>query len=95
MRLLLLGNPGIEHVGSHFRQAAAELGMETVFVDAGEAYAGSFARQKIDWWLRGHRPGKLHEMSSRVVRLCREERPDLALTTGFARTGYERGRPKG
>ena len=25
VRLLLLGNPGIEHVGAHFREAAAEL----------------------------------------------------------------------
>ena len=25
IRLVLLGNPGIEHVGSHFREAAAEL----------------------------------------------------------------------
>lgn len=84
MRLLLLGNPGIEHVGSHLRQAAAELGIETVFVDAGEAYAGSFVRQKIDWWLRGHRPGRLAEMSSAVAGICREKRPDLVITTGFA-----------
>jgi spore maturation protein CgeB len=84
MRLLLLGNPGVEHVGSHFRQAAAELGIETLFVDVREAYAGSFLRKRIDWWLRGHRPSKLDEMSSRVIRLCREKRPDLLITTGFA-----------
>lgn len=84
MRLLLLANPGIEHVGSHFRQAAAELRIDTIFVDSREAFKGSFLMQKVDWWLRGHRPGKLDEMSSRVTRLCREQRPDLLVTTGFA-----------
>lgn len=84
MRLLLLGNPGIEHVGSHFRQAAAELQIETIFADSREAFQGSPIQRKIDWWLRGHRPGKLQEMSARVTRLCRERKPDLLVTTGFA-----------
>lgn len=84
MKLLLVGNPDIEHVGSHFRHAAAELGIESVFVDAREAYRGSFLRRKIDWSLRGHRPSQLEEMSARITRVCREARPDLLLTTGFA-----------
>ena len=84
MRLLLLGNPGVEHVGSHFRLAAADLRLETIFVDSRKAFDGSYARKKIDWWLRGHRPAKLDEMSSSVVALCREQRPSLLVTTGFA-----------
>jgi spore maturation protein CgeB len=84
MRILLLGNPGIEHVGSHFQHAASELQIATTFVDATRAYEGSYIGRKIDWWLRGHRPGRMKQVSAEVVRLCREQQPDLLLTTGFA-----------
>jgi hypothetical protein len=84
MRLLLAGNPGIEHVGSHFREAAAELAIDTVFVDYRAAYNGPSLKRKFDWWLRGRRPASLSKMSMHVERVCRERRCDLLLTTGIA-----------
>lgn len=84
MRLMLLGNPGIEHVGSHLRQAASELALETTFVDVRRAYTGPAIMNKWNWWLRGHRPNRLTRFSSDVLSLCREQKPDLLLTTGFA-----------
>jgi hypothetical protein len=81
--MVLLGNPSSEHVGSHFQAAASELGMETIFVDVRDAFAGVYLKRKVDWWLRGRRPSRLGEMTSQVVRLCREQRPDLLFTTGF------------
>jgi spore maturation protein CgeB len=84
MRILLLGIPATEHVGSHFRKAAAELQVDTIFVDSREAFEGSYLRKKLDWWLRGHRPSRLKEMSARVAALCSHERPSLVIATGFA-----------
>src|ERR1043166_6130833 len=84
MKLLLFGNAGAEHVGSHFREAANELKIDTTFVDAARAYDGSYLSRKINWWLRGHRPGRIEEISSEIVRLCRHQKPDLFLATGFA-----------
>ena len=83
MRLVLLGNPCVEHVGSHFREAASELRVETVFVDVRTAFGGSYVRRKVDWWLRGRRPSRLGDMTSQLVRLCREQRPDLLFTVGI------------
>lgn len=84
MRLILLGNSGIEHVGSHFREAAAQLNIDLTFVDASRAYDGPYISRKINWWLRGRRPGRIREISAEVVRLCRQHNPALLLATGFA-----------
>src|SRR5215831_17221254 len=84
MRLLLLGNPGAEHVGSHFRQAASELSIDTIFSDARQAYAGPVLARRINWWLRGRRPARLSEASTELVSLCKTKKPDVLLTTGIA-----------
>src|SRR5580658_3356725 len=84
MRLVLMGNPSVEHVGSHFREAAVELGVETVFVDTRAAFEGFYLKRKVDWWLRGRRPSRLGEATAQLVRLCREQRPDVLFTTGFS-----------
>jgi hypothetical protein len=84
MRLMLIGNPDIEHVGSHFKTAASELAIETTFVDVRRASAGPALMNKVNWWLRGRRPNRLSQFSSDIVGLCQEQKPDLLLTTGFA-----------
>jgi len=48
---VLVGNPGPEHVGRHFRDAAGDLGIETVFLDLRRAHASVL--QKVSWHLRG------------------------------------------
>src|ERR1700683_205491 len=83
-RFVLLGNPSIEHVGSHFQAAASEMGVDAIFVDVRTAYAGSYVRRKIGWWLRQRRPSRLSEVTAQLIQLCRQNRPDFLLTTGFA-----------
>src|ERR1700722_3505259 len=89
MRLLLLGNSGIEHVGSHFRQAASELQIETIFLDAQDASEGPFLLRQWNWRFRGRRPNRLDALSAKVLQVCNELKPDLLLTTGFAPVSHK------
>lgn len=82
--LVLLGNPGVTHVGAHLHHAAKNLGLRVIFVDTREAFAGPVWVRKLNWWLRGHRPSRLHQFSAHLVQLCREIRPTWLLTTGLA-----------
>jgi len=79
---VLVGNPGPEHVGRHFHDAADELGIETVFLDLRRAHASPL--QKVSWHLRGHRPGRLQAFSRDVVRACRDVHAACLLVTGIA-----------
>jgi len=82
--LILVGYPGEVHVGAHLRRAAEELGVRTLLCDCGEAFAGAAVARKINWWLRGRRPTRLHEFSEQVVQACRQARPQWVLATGMA-----------
>ena len=84
MSLLIVGNPGAVHVGAHFLEACATRGVEARLCDTRDAFASSFVRQKVNWWMRGHRPARLREFSDQVVQTVREMRPDALLTTGIA-----------
>lgn len=80
--LVLVGNPGPEHVGRHFHDAAESLGIETVFLDLRRAHASVL--QKVSWHLRGHRPARLLAFSRDVVAACRDVRAGCLLVTGIA-----------
>ncbi len=82
--ILLVGDPGIVHVGAHLHRAAADLGLRQEFVHSTEAFAGSVLRSKLNWWLRGHRPPRLREFGKRVAALCESLRPDYLIATGLA-----------
>ena len=82
--VLLVGNPGQEHVGSHLRRAAEDLGLSVEFADLREASNGHWLARKAYWHLRGRRPVGLEPFSRRVVEQCARLRPDMLLTTGFA-----------
>jgi hypothetical protein len=79
---VLVGNPGPEHVGRHFHDAAEDLGIDTVFLDLRRAHAS--ALQKASWHLRGHRPGRLQAFSREVVAACRDVQAGCLLVTGIA-----------
>jgi spore maturation protein CgeB len=79
---VLVGNPGPEHVGRHFHDAAEDLGIETVFLDLRRAHASVL--QKMSWHLRGHRPGRLRAFSRDVVQACRDVQAGCLLVTGIA-----------
>jgi hypothetical protein len=82
--LVLIGNPGVTHVGTHLQHAARNLGFRVIFVDTREAFVGPVWVQKMNWWLRGHRPPRLRQFSTRLVRLCQEVRPTWLVATGLA-----------
>ena len=84
MKLLVVGNPGDVHVGAHFLEACATSGVEARLCDTREAYSSSFLRQKVNWWMRGHRPARLREFSDEVVAAVKAMRPGAVLTTGLA-----------
>src|SRR5690242_14840809 len=81
--LLIVGNSGEEHVGSHLRRAATELGIATEFADSSRA-AGGPVLSRLSWRLLGHRPGRLNRFSAEIVEMCASARPEVLLTTGIS-----------
>jgi hypothetical protein len=82
--MVLVGNPGVVHIGSHLNHAAKILGLHVILADSTKAFTGSAWLVKFNWWLRGHRPSRLREFSEQVVKACREFRPSWMLSTGLA-----------
>jgi hypothetical protein len=81
--IMIVGNPGQEHVGSHLRRAAEELNLTVHFVDTRGA-DGGWLTQKASWHLLKRRPARLRPFSRSVADLCEEYRPRIFLSTGFA-----------
>ena len=82
--MVLVGNPGVVHIGAHLNHAAKCLGLHVILADSTMAFAGSAWLVKFNWWLRGHRPSRLREFSEQVVQTCREVHPSWMLSTGPA-----------
>lgn len=83
-KLLLIGNFGITHIGRNLLLAAQQLKIEIQTSDINQAFGGPKWIQKLNWWLRGHRPPHLEEFSRKVVRICQEFKPKQMLVTGLA-----------
>lgn len=81
--LLIVGNSGEEHVGSHLRQAASELGLAAGFADSSRATGGPVLG-RLSWRLLGHRPALLNRFSAEVFRTCERATPEVLLTTGIS-----------
>jgi spore maturation protein CgeB len=83
-RLLIIGNPGKEHVGAHFLGGAQHLGMEAVILDTNEAWVGPKWFRRFYWHLARKRPTSLMSFSRKVVTACRQFQPDALLCTGVS-----------
>jgi hypothetical protein len=83
-RLLLVANPGAEHVGAHLLSAARSMNLEVRLHDVIEAFGGPRWKTSINWWLRGRLPPRLDAFSAAVLESCREFRPSWMLSTGIA-----------
>jgi len=83
-RLVIVGNPGVIHVGSHFDQAACSAGLKVTLCDVRAAFAGPRWLASMVWRLGGHRPLRLRQFSEEVVSVCRATRPTWLLSTGLA-----------
>src|SRR4029079_14059607 len=64
--------------------AAASLDLTVEFCDAKHAFKAHQVLTKLNWYLRGHRPTRLHEFSRQLVRICLELGARSLLTTGIA-----------
>lgn len=84
MKLLLVGNFSPGHVGASLLSGARQMGLETISCDSNDAFAAPRWLVSFYWHLLKRRPPRLKEFSERVVELCRQEAPDVMITTGSA-----------
>jgi hypothetical protein len=82
-RLVIVGYPEVNHIGSRLLLAAEQLGLDVRLCDANQAAGSSRFLQRINWRLRGHRPTHLTSFGNEVVETCREFAPDTLLVTGI------------
>ena len=82
--LVLVGNPGVVHVGAHLDAAARAFGLGVTFCNAEDAFGGPALLRKLSWRLAGHRPPRLRQFGQQVLAACRSARPEWLLTTGLA-----------
>jgi hypothetical protein len=83
-RLLIVGNPGEEHVGAHFLSAASELGLEARIFDLNQARAGLRIVDGLSHRLLKHRPFWMNRFSQQLIQLCKRFEPQTLLVTGIA-----------
>lgn len=83
-KILIVGCPDQTHVGGFFLKAARERGLECDIVNVAAAYEGNPLMRRFNWWVRGRVPNCLAEFSRNVLEKCREQEPQLVLSTGIA-----------
>ncbi len=84
VRLLLIGNPGVVHIGAHLANAAAALGISVRHLDLTAAWASNVWINRFHWHLSGRRPVHLGRFSRFVLETCRSYKPTVILATGIA-----------
>jgi spore maturation protein CgeB len=84
MKLAIVGNSGGTHIGESLRRVGVRDGHAVNFFDAKFASSASRVLNFLTWRLANRRPFFLQRFSSEVVQKCRDERPDILITTGNA-----------
>jgi spore maturation protein CgeB len=84
MRLLIVGFNQVGHMGRYLSDAAKQLGIDYVVVDAAKAQAGSRIARSFYWHACGKRPARLGRFGDMVIKACLATQRDLVLTTGCA-----------
>jgi spore maturation protein CgeB len=82
--LVLVGDPGVVHVGAHLDAAARAAGLSVALCDVRAAFDGPAWLRRLSWRVGGHRPPRLRQFSQHVLSMCRAARPEWLLTTGLA-----------
>lgn len=82
--LVLVGNPGLTHVGSHLRNAASAMHLPLRFCDSEEAFRAHPVIARLNWWMRGRRPARLKRFSREAVRTSIESGACCVISTGIA-----------
>lgn len=89
MPVVIVGNAGGSNIGQSLADAAQELNVECVFLNALEAFNAPKAFKVMLWRLFGKRPPHLVRFSRQVARVCLQAKPTLLLTTGLAPLSME------
>jgi spore maturation protein CgeB len=84
VKLVLVANPGREHVGRFLFESAQDLGYEAIIHDLTEAYSRPSLIERIRYRLLDRKPRFIKRYSASLVALCIAEKPDFVLTTGCA-----------
>jgi spore maturation protein CgeB len=82
--IVLVGNPGVEHVGGHLRNAIETLRLPLQLCDSNLAFQAHPLLAKFNWWFRSRTPSHLRQFSRSVERACIETNADFLLATGLA-----------
>ena len=82
--LVVVGNPGQEHVGHHLVTAARDMAVPVRLCDSAQAYRAPMPVAKWNWIFRGHRPSRLMSFSRSVLRECSADGTTVLITTGLA-----------
>ncbi len=83
-KLILVGNSGATHIGSHLYRAAENLGLKTLFLNVEDAFKGPWITAKFNWWFRGHLPNRFKAFNETFMDQCRKFGPRWVLATGIA-----------
>lgn len=84
VRLLLVANPGVVHIGAHLAHAATALGIPVRLLDMTGALSPNLWTNRIYLRFSGNRPPHLHRFSESVLAACRSFRPTVLLSTGIS-----------
>jgi len=83
-KLLIAGNPSIEHVGSHLYQAARAMGLETTIYDVRMAYQGNRWLAAAYWRIARRRPLRIGRYERGLLDRCVETGVSLVICVGIA-----------
>jgi spore maturation protein CgeB len=83
-RILIVGNPGAEHIGAHLLAAARWLGFEAELVDHRRAWGTSRLLNALSYRLARRHPTRLHAFSAEVLDAAARFRPTVAIVTGIS-----------
>jgi hypothetical protein len=84
LRLLLVVNPGIVHVGAHLAHAATAMGIPVQLLDVTGASSSNLWVNRFHFHFNGKRPVHLRRFSELVLHTCRSFQPTVLLATGIA-----------
>lgn len=82
--LLVVGNPAVFHVGSHFFQASKALAIPVEMCDTRPVFDAPWPVVQLNWRLLGRRPPRLAAFGKQVLAQCQAVRPRWLLATGAA-----------
>ena len=71
-------------MGGLLREAATDRGLQGHLIDVATAYNANPLTRRINFWIRGRLPSRLQPFSEEVLVFCRQEKPDVLISTGIA-----------